>query len=217
MIPLTGKLIYIVGQSRLQNVLMAFFLERETGAKCLTVGDFHDIQAINNGNIEQPKMVLWDCLGKDLETCLSKLESDGKEILAQDLVALFNVSFGLGIEQEAVARGVRGFFYEQDPLEQFPKGISAIFNEELWLSRKIMSETILNVKKQKGLSIREKTALTPRQIEILAMISGGATNQNIADKLYISPHTVKTHLYTIFKKIEVPNRFQAALWAAKNL
>jgi DNA-binding CsgD family transcriptional regulator len=45
----------------------------------------------------------------------------------------------------------------------------------------------------------------------------GATNEEIGDKLCISPHTVKTHLYNIFKKINVPNRIQATLWAAKNL
>jgi LuxR family transcriptional regulator of csgAB operon len=59
--------------------------------------------------------------------------------------------------------------------------------------------------------------LTPRQIQILAQVAVGATNDEIADKLYLSPHTVKTHLYNIFKKINVPNRMQASLWAAKNL
>jgi len=59
--------------------------------------------------------------------------------------------------------------------------------------------------------------LTQRQIEILALIAVGATNDDISDKLCISPHTVKNHLYSIFKKINVPNRVQAALWAAGNL
>lgn len=59
--------------------------------------------------------------------------------------------------------------------------------------------------------------LTERQIEILALIAVRATNEDIADRLCISHHTVKPHLYKIFKKINVPNRVRAALWAAKNL
>jgi DNA-binding CsgD family transcriptional regulator len=49
------------------------------------------------------------------------------------------------------------------------------------------------------------------------MIITGLKNEEIANRLYISAHTVKTHIYNIFKKINVPNRLQAALWAAKNL
>ena len=59
--------------------------------------------------------------------------------------------------------------------------------------------------------------LTRREREILDMIAQGASNDIIADKLCISRHTVKTHLYNLFKKIGAPNRLQAALWAMKNL
>jgi DNA-binding CsgD family transcriptional regulator len=48
------------------------------------------------------------------------------------------------------------------------------------------------------------------------MVASGATNEQISDRLFLSRHTVKTHVYNIFKKINVTNRLQAALWAAKN-
>ncbi len=59
--------------------------------------------------------------------------------------------------------------------------------------------------------------LTKREKEIIRQISAGASNCQIADRLFISPHTVKTHLYNIFQKIDVKGRLQAALWAAKYL
>jgi len=214
---LTDRLIYIIGTNKLQNALMASFLERETGAKCVAVENFHEIQVMNNENIVQPRLVLWDCLEKDLKACLSEIESNVKRILPQDFITLFNVSSCLGIEREAIAMGVRGFFYKQDPPGHFPKGVCAIFNGELWVPREILTESILKVKGRATFLAAYEKGLTHREVEILAMLAGGATNQKIADKLYISPHTVKTHIYNIFKKLDVPNRFQAALWAAKNL
>lgn len=63
----------------------------------------------------------------------------------------------------------------------------------------------------------DPSGLTRREVEILDLIAAGYANQQIADELFISPHTVKTHLHNIFKKINVKRRLQAALWAAKNL
>lgn len=64
---------------------------------------------------------------------------------------------------------------------------------------------------------RDTHTLTPRESQTLLYIASGATNQEIADKLCISVSTVKAHIYNSFKKINVDNRLQAALWAANNL
>ena len=213
---LKDRSVYIVGPLKLQNALLASFLERETGMNCLAVGRLYDIHP-DKKNTRQPDLVLWDCLGKDMESCLSEFESVGKKNLARGAVALFNLSPELGIEAEFMARGVQGFFYELDPLDHFSKGIRVIFNGEVWLTRKIMSDFLRNDKRQGVFLTIYEANLTDRESEILAIVATGTSNKNIAEKLYISPRTVKSHLYNIFKKINVPNRLQAALWAAKNL
>ena len=102
-------------------------------------------------------------------------------------------------------------------MEQFTRGVHAIFNGELWVSRGIMTKTILKNRDRDIITKKDATILTQREMEILTMVAVGAKNEEIADELFISPNTVRTHIYNIFEKINVPNRLQAALWAAKNL
>jgi DNA-binding NarL/FixJ family response regulator len=56
-------------------------------------------------------------------------------------------------------------------------------------------------------------ALTPKEKEVLALVAQGASNQEIADKLFVRDVTIKTHLNSIFKKLKVSNRTQAVLLA----
>jgi len=197
---------------------MVSFLEQEIGAKCIASQDIRMIPSIDDERITQSRMILLDCLEKDLDSYLSELELSPEHILHRHLVALFNISFGLGIEEKALKIGVRGFFYEQNPLEILSKGIQAMFNGELWASREIMTKSILE-SRNKGIITKKDatTLLTSREIEILTLIATGLKNEQIASRLFISPNTVKTHIYNIFKKIHVPDRLQATLWAVKHL
>jgi DNA-binding NarL/FixJ family response regulator len=95
--------------------------------------------------------------------------------------------------------------------------VRAILNGQLWLSRRIMTKCIEQNEGYRNSSKTETPILTPRERQMLAEITVGSTNTEIADKLCVSPHTVKTHLYNIYKKINASNRLQAALWATKNL
>jgi LuxR family transcriptional regulator of csgAB operon len=212
------KIIYIIGPFRVQNELMCSFLEEQSGARCLTAENLRAIVGYEEKGEFLSRLILLDCLGKNPEDLLVELVSiSKKEIFSRDLIALFNLSPGLRIEEEAVMRGVRGFFYARDPLDRFQKGIRAIFKGELWLSRQIMTRFILENRSQRRLSTTKSANLTRRESEILHMIAEGTKNAEIATRLYISPHTVKTHLYNIYKKIKVSNRLEAAFWATDNL
>jgi DNA-binding NarL/FixJ family response regulator len=54
------------------------------------------------------------------------------------------------------------------------------------------------------------TPLSGREREVLALIASGATNREIAERLYLSPHTVKEHASALYRKLGVKNRAEAA-------
>lgn len=62
---------------------------------------------------------------------------------------------------------------------------------------------------------RSLQALTPREIEILALLAEGLGNKAIAARLGISDHTVKTHLTSVFAKLDVSTRAEAVASAAR--
>lgn len=59
------------------------------------------------------------------------------------------------------------------------------------------------------------TALTEREVEVLRLTATGSTNKTIADALYLSENTVKSHLYHIYDKLKVHGRMQAVTEAAR--
>lgn len=212
---MSKPLVRIVGLLKLQNELLASFVERETGFKCMCDSGL-DHTPIVKKKVGPKHLILLDCLGSDLANLWTGLGVASSSSPPQCFIALFNVSPDRRIEKEAVDRGVRGIFYEHDPLERFPKGVQAILNGELWFTRETLSKC-LSKPGTLTKSGESKPALTSRERNILIRIASGAANKEIAEEFGISLHTVKTHIYNIYRKINVPNRLQAGLWAAKNL
>jgi len=211
------KMFYIVGHRKLENELIASCLKKNPGGECFLFEDIYQITVDDQENYDKQRLVLYCCHGKDLKNILAEIEDYSKKKPASNRVVFFNVPRDWKFKKKFVSKGIQGFFYEHDPLDIFLKGVGAVLDGKLWLSRDIMTRFILE-DTDKGKSLRPSSDnLTERQTEILALLAVGATNDEIGDRLCISPHTVKTHLYKIFKKINVPNRVQAALWAARNL
>ena len=215
--PLSGNKLYVIGPRRIQNELIASHLEKEIGNECLLLENFNQIPKENHKPGAHPSLVLWDCVEKDLERFLADIETNTGQKKSAHRIVFFNVSNGMEFRKKYALKGIYGFFYEHDPMDIFIKGVQAVLDGKLWFSREVMSQYIFKDTDKDKSSKNIRVELTKRQTEILSLIAVGDTNDEIADKLCISPYTVKTHLYKIFKKINVPNRIQASLWAAKNL
>lgn len=212
------SMIYIIGPRRLQNETLALCLEQETSARCHVGEDLADIPASGGQRgSNQDGLVLLDCQGKDPKEFLRQQRPSWRNRVSRYLVAFFNVSDDMDLEEDCLVEGVRGLFYERDPFERFVQGVRAVLAGQLWLSREIMTRWLLEGSGVGRLRKSKSAVLTRREAEILALVAVGDTNSEIADKLSISSNTVRTHLYNIFKKINVSNRLQATLWAAKNM
>jgi DNA-binding NarL/FixJ family response regulator len=118
--------------------------------------------------------------------------------------------------------GVLGFFRLALGNEQLIKCIRVVDRGELWLyaetTTRVLKECIKEFMNEKDilislthLSSEKMDTLTPREMEVMALIIKSMTNEEIANKLFISPKTVKTHVRNIFAKAGVRNRVEAAL------
>ncbi len=85
--------------------------------------------------------------------------------------------------------------------------IEAILRRSRWQNEKAPSMDI-SIKPDGDIE-----PLTEREKEVLSLVAKGASNQDIAKKLFVRDVTVKTHMNTIFKKLKVTNRTQAVLLA----
>ncbi|MDR9828895.1 LuxR C-terminal-related transcriptional regulator [Vibrio sp. FNV 38] len=115
-------------------------------------------------------------------------------------------------------RDLVGVFYLQDDLRVLLKGMTKILEGEMWLSRQLAQQYIMYYRTSNSVSTSSTYQnLTKREKQIIRLLGHGASNHQIADQLFVSENTVKTHLHNIFKKINAKNRLQALLWANNNI
>lgn len=126
---------------------------------------------------------------------------------------LFNITTCNAVNDIIKYPNVVGVFYEDDDTNIISLGIRKIISGEIWLSREITKEIIFSYREKQSWILTTSVSLTEREKEILKLLSLGLSNIDIANTLFVSENTVKTHLYNIFKKLNVKNRLQAMMWA----
>lgn len=213
---LSGVNINIVRPGNLPADPFVRFIEEQTQAHCHVI---NASQSIENMLPQHGGTTLTLIDGQDING-YQPLHIYNTNRNQSDLFAFFNISSGSEIEQVAGELDIHGLFYNDLQPETITRGIKAILNGELWLPRKMLSEQVRKTKNSSSNMASYKQnhdVLTNREIEILSLIATGAKNTDIAQNLSLSVHTIKTHIYHIYKKIDVSNRMQAVNWASQNL
>lgn len=111
---------------------------------------------------------------------------------------------------EALKIGVEGYILKDANSDELMKAIRIIYNGGIYIHPSLVNE-IRNLNDDDY-----KKDLTERELQILSLIAKGYSNKAIAKKLYLSEKTVKNHVYSIFKKLDVKDRTQAAIYLLKN-
>jgi len=118
---------------------------------------------------------------------------------------------------EAIAAGACGYLLKDAAVEEIVAGICAAAVGEALLSPRIAAGILERARGNAAASLPEsaRAKLTEREREVLNLMAEGKANAEIAEELFISPHTVKNHVSNILGKLESQTRIEAAVKAAR--
>ena len=173
------------------------------------------------GEREHIALFLVDAAYCDCQEMLSEVII---QLARQHSVAVFNAQRHALNERTALLANLKGALYNDDSPEHMFKGVRRVLGGELWFCRKAISNAFGDLIQQlpatDALSAQrhsdiDLSVLTAREKSVISLLAKGAKNDDIACALNISNHTVKTHIYSAFRKTNSRNRIELANWAQR--
>ena len=200
----------LIGQENLQNRVICDLISQQTSAQhCLNT------HIIDLKDLPKAQVTLFDCKlfsVAQLELALEHLTTYQNDAC----IALLNAEKHSAYEELAQWPQVKAIFCPQQAPKQLIRGINEILDGGQWLPRHILHQ-LIDLYRKTPKRASNLNNLTAREKQILSMVTQASTNQQIATHLHVSEHTVKTHIYNIFKKLNVKNRIEACAWANEYL
>jgi len=164
----------------------------------------------NKGVADPVDIVLYDAFAQP--------ESDQDEIRVlidnprARRVVVYTWNFHPDLVDSARRLGVRGYLSKTLPARDLVAALEAVHAGKV-----VVSEPPGRARSTSGLNWPGRgDGLTDRESEILALITQGKSNAEVAALTFLSPNTVKSYIRTIYRKINVASRTQAVLWGVGN-
>ncbi|KNH15551.1 chemotaxis protein CheY [Priestia megaterium] len=113
---------------------------------------------------------------------------------------------------DALKKGAQGYLVKNLQSELWYEYLQAFALDEVPMSKEIAFQILKDFVKNKS-EPAEKTPLSAREFEVLKLVASALSNKEISEKLFISEHTVKSHLKNILSKLHLDNRVQLTKYA----
>jgi DNA-binding NarL/FixJ family response regulator len=127
-------------------------------------------------------------------------------------VVVYTWNFHPDLIESARRQGVDGYLSKALPARDLVSALEAIHAGDI-----VISDPPFRARSIGGLNWPGRSeGLTDRESEILALITHGKSNAEVATLTYLSPNTVKSYIRTIYRKINVASRTQAVLWGVRH-
>jgi len=112
---------------------------------------------------------------------------------------------------EAFRAGARGVFSRNESIAVLAKCVTCVAQGQIWANSEQMGyavEALSSAASRRHFNSEELKSLSRREQEVASALSDGLSNREIAERLQLSPHTVKNHIFRIFEKLGVSSRFE---------
>lgn len=207
--------VLIVDDDPLVRTLLAEIVNRESDIAILGAAT-DGLDAVQKAVELRPDVILMDLAMPRLDGLAALQRLAESESPAS--VLIFTQDADEELVMQAIRRGAKGYMPKDAPVERIPKAIRALAGGEAWVERRLTGrvfEELARMARQLASHCSPEALLSEREKEVIRLIACGKTNTEIASQLFLSPHTVKSHVSHILQKLDLPNRTEVAIFAVR--
>ncbi len=181
------------------------------------------IEAVNMAQKHNPDVILMD-IGLPKMDGITATKKIKEELKLDSAVLMFTSRDSREDIFAAFKAGADGYIMKDSSSQNLVNAINTVKDHSAWIDSQIARVVLSNIQNENDVPIKNSTnqkeankkyGLTKKELEVLALIVDGLSNQEISEKLVVSISTTKAHVHNILQKLYLTDRTKAAIIALK--